>query len=111
MFPLANTFNLSFDTELEVPNEDVLCHFMDSLLELTGFSAHYALAIQIYLAKLLNHAGLELHASNWKWLLIGLTLVVSNMSVDWGFASSSYAAGLSVDAKGIDELERQSLPS
>ena len=104
LFPLP--INPLFDTGLEIPIEEVLYDFMDSLFALTNFSAHCAVAIQIYLTRLLNHTGVDLHASNWRWIFIGLTLLVSKMWVDWGFQNSSYAAALSVGQSRIDELER-----
>ena len=107
LFPLP--VDLSCDIGLEIPIEEVLYDFMDRLFSLPNFSAHCAVAVQIYLARLLNHAGFNLHASNWRWIFIGLTLLVSKMWIDWGFQNGSYAAALSVDQSRIDELERHIL--
>ena len=65
-----------------VPEQKHVYKFLKVLFSAAKLTAECAIITLIYLERLLHYAEIDLHPSNWKWIVLGSVLLASKVSLD-----------------------------
>ena len=98
------------DYDTLVPDEKQIYKFLKILFSSAKLSAECAIITLVYLERLLHYAEIDLHPSNWKWMVLGSVLLASKVWDDQAVWNVDYCQILrDVSVEDMNELERHLL--
>ena len=94
----------------KVPSEQQLCNFLSLVFSSADLPDSCAIVFMAYLECLCEKSGVQLHATNWRWIFVGLGLLACKIWVDKAWKNTDYLRRLglsSVPINFFNKLEKK----
>ncbi|XP_065191537.1 cyclin-Y-like protein 1 [Sycon ciliatum] len=109
LHPLTND-PVPGDYDRAIPEQRHIYKFLKVLFSAAKLTAECAIITLVYLERLLHYAEIDLHPSNWKWIVLGSVLLASKVWDDQAVWNVDYCQILrDISVEDMNELERHLL--